>query len=214
MTKVDLKAERKELYAPKAGVFVEVDVPPMSYLMVDGHGDPNSESAYTEAVEALFAVSYAVKFTSKRKLDRDYVVMPLEGLWWADDHTVFAAGSKSDWDWTMMLRQPDWVTDAMISEATDAVTGRKHLPGVPRLRFAVLDEGRSIQTLHLGGYDDEGPVLDELHSRYLPSRGLAETGKHHEIYLSDPRKTDTAKLRTILRQPVRALASEPREETP
>ena len=211
MTKTDLKAERTDLYAPKPGIFVDVDVPPMSYLMVDGHGDPNSESAYTDAVEALFAVSYAVKFASKRELDRDYVVMPLEGLWWADDPAVFAARLKSDWDWTMMIRQPDWVTEAMITAATDAVTAKKGLPGVPGLRFAVLDEGRSIQTMHLGGYDDEGPVLDELHSRYLPAHGLAESGRHHEIYLSDPRKTETAKLRTILRQPVRVLVPEVRE---
>lgn len=203
MTKVDLKAERKDLYAPKAGAFTEIDVPPMSYLMVDGHGDPNAEPAYVEAVEALFAVSYAVKFASKRELDRDYVVMPLEGLWWADDHAVFAAGRKSDWDWTMMIRQPDWVVEPMITAATDAVTARKDLPAVSRLRFAVLDEGRCVQRMHLGSYDDEAPVLRELHSEYLPAHGLAETGKHHEIYLGDPRKTEAAKLRTILRQPVR-----------
>lgn len=208
MTKTDLKAERKDLYAPKPGIFVEVDVPPMSYLMVDGHGNPNSEPAYTEAVEALFAVSYAVKFASKRELDRDYVVMPLEGLWWADDHTVFAAGRKSEWDWTMMIRQPDWVTEPMITAATDAVTARKNLPAVPRLRFDVLDEGRSVQRMHIGSYDDEAPVLRELHSDYLPAHGLAETGKHHEIYLGDPRKTEPAKLRTILRQPVRPRTHE------
>lgn len=203
MTKLDLKAERKDLYAPKAGVFAEVDVPPMSYLMVDGHGDPNTEPGYVEAVEALFAVSYGVKFASKRELDRDYIVMPLEGLWWADDPAVFASRSKSDWDWTMMIRQPDWVTEPMVAGATDAVTARKNLPALSRLRFAVLTEGRSVQTLHLGPYDDEGPVLLELHSGYLPARGFVEDGKHHEIYLGDPRRTEPARLKTILRQPVR-----------
>lgn len=203
MTKTDLKAERKDLYAPRAGVFVEVDVPPMSYLMVDGHGDPNTEPAYVDAVEALYAVSYAVKFASKRELDRDYVVMPLEGLWWADDPAVFASRRKSDWDWTMMLRQPDWVTDSMVAAATDAATAKKELPAAPRLRFAVLHEGRSVQTLHLGPYDDEGHVLLELHSGYLPGHGLVEDGKHHEIYLGDPRRTEPSRLRTILRQPVR-----------
>lgn len=213
MTKTDLKAERKDLYAPKAGVFVEVDVPPMSFLMVDGHGDPNTELAYVDAVEALFAVSYAVKFASKRELDHDYVVMPLEGLWWADDPAVFASRRKSDWDWTMMIRQPDWVTASLVAGATEAVTATKDLPAASRLRFAVLEEGLSVQTLHLGSYDDEGPVLQELHSQYLPGHGLVESGKHHEIYLGDPRRTEPAKLRTILRQPVHLRQPEETENT-
>ena len=178
----DLKKAHKELYAPKQQ-FTLVDVPPLNYLMVDGEGDPNRAPAYREAVETLYRASYAARKAAGQK----HVVAPLEGLWWADDLGVFTARDKGAWQWTMMIAQPDFVTADMVPET---------------VRFERFDEGRCVQILHVGSYDDETPVLAELHDRWLPANGLRERGKHHEIYLSDPRKTQPAKLRTILRQPV------------
>ena len=201
MDKTDLKAERKDLYAPPAARFVEVDVPEMTFLAVDGHGNPNTSQDYREAVEALFAVSYAVKFASKRELGRDYVVMPLEGLWTADDLAAFVRRDKDAWSWTMLIRQPDWVDSSVISRAQDGARA-KGLPALSELRVTTLTEGLCVQRLHVGSYDDEGPVLRELHEEYLPARGLLPTGRHHEIYLGDPRKAAPERLRTVLRQPV------------
>jgi hypothetical protein len=205
MPKIDLKSEHKDLYAPPAGRFTEVEVPAMSFLAIDGKGDPNTSEDYREAVEALFAVSYAAKFISKRQLDRDYVVLPLEGLWSAEDPNAFVRRDKQSWSWTAMIRQPDWISGAMIEQAQLSAQ-KKRLPALSILRHETIEEGRSVQTLHVGSYDDEGPVLETLHSSYLPDNGLAPTGRHHEIYLNDPRKTDPAKLKVILRQPVTARA--------
>ncbi len=189
-------------YQARRGEVRLVEVPPMRYLMVDGHGDPNTAPAYTEALEALYPVAYTLKFASKR-LDRDYVVPPLEGLWWARDMAAFTvARDKSAWDWTMMLMTPPWLTADDVAAARDAVAAKK--PGVhsERVRTDVLDEGLCVQTLHVGSFDDEGPVLADLHDRFIPENGLVPIGRHHEIYLSDPRRTAPEKLRTVLRQPV------------
>lgn len=201
MDKTDLKAERKDLYAPPAARFVEVDVPAMTFLAVDGNGDPNTSQDYREAVEALFAVSYAAKFASKRELGRDYVVMPLEGLWTADDLTAFVRRDKDAWSWTMLIRQPDWVDEAITDRAREAAAA-KDLPTLPLVYRSTITEGRCVQRMHVGSYDDEGPLLRELHEQYLPARGLMPTGRHHEIYLGDPRRAAPEKLRTLLRQPV------------
>jgi hypothetical protein len=201
MDKTDLKAERKDLYAPPAAHFVEVDVPGMTFLAADGHGNPNTAQSYRDAVEALYAVSYAVKFASKRELGRDYVVMPLEGLWTADDLTAFVRRDKDAWAWTMLIRQPDWVDPAMIGRAVDGARA-KGLAALPTLYVTALTEGACVQRMHVGSYDDEGPVLRELHEEYLPMRGLVPTGRHHEIYLGDPRRARPERLRTVLRQPV------------
>jgi hypothetical protein len=202
-TKVDLKAERKDLYAPPRGRFVEVDVPQMTFLAVDGQGDPNTGAEYRHAVEAVFSLSYAVKFLSKRALGRDYVVLPLEGLWSAEDMTAFARRAKAEWSWTMLVRQPDWVDSALLDEARDGLRSRP-LPALPLVEPRTSTEGRCVQTLHVGSYDDEGPVLRALHEDHLPAHGLVPTGRHHEIYLNDPRRTVPVKLRTVLRQPVAA----------
>jgi hypothetical protein len=194
--KSDIKRDRKDFYAPRAGGFQLVDVPELPFLMVDGKGDPNTSGSYSDAVAALFAVSYALKFASKRQLDRDYVVAPLEGLWSADDPEKFISRAKDDWEWTMMITQPDWITPPMVDEAVAA----KKVP--PALRFAPYAEGLAVQVLHIGSFDDEAPLLDRLHHEFMPANGLAFNGRHHEIYLSDPRRTEPAKLRTILRQPV------------
>jgi hypothetical protein len=201
MPKTDLKTERKDLYAPPLGRFTEVVVPAMTFLAIDGHGDPNTSEDYGNAVEALFAVSYAAKFISKREAGRDYVVAPLEGLWSAQDPTVFARGDKSQWSWTMLIRQPDWVSATMIDQA-QTTAEKKRLPAGRLVRCEVFEEGLSVQTLHVGRYDDEGPLVAELHDSYLPTHDLTPNGKHHEIYLNDPRKTEPAKLKVVLRQPV------------
>ncbi len=201
MPGTDLKAERKDLYAPKRGQFEEVVVPAMTFLAVDGHGDPNVSEEYRRAVEALFAASYAAKFLSKRELDQDYVVLPLEGLWWAEDWSAFRARDKANWSWRMLIRQPDWVGSDLLEQAVQTAL-EKGAAAAGLLRRHAMEEGRCVQTLHIGSYDDEAPVLARLHDEYLPGHGLLPNGLHHEIYLSDPRRTEPAKLRTILRQPV------------
>jgi hypothetical protein len=201
MQTYDIKKQRKDLYAPKPGNFEIIDVPEMTFLLIDGHGDPNTSSAYGEAVEALYAASYAVRAVAKARLGRVHTVAPLEGLWSAEDPEVFRTRDKSAWDWTMMIAQPDWITADMIDEALTAVQ-KKQLPALGRIRCEHYAEGRSVQVLHLGSYDDEGPTLARLHDEFLPNNGLVPTGPHHEIYLSDARKTEPAKLKTILRQPV------------
>lgn len=201
MQTYDIKRDRTVLYAPKPGDFQIVDVPEMGFLMIDGHGDPNTTAAYREAVEALYKTSYAVRAAAKTSLGRVHTVAPLEGLWSADDLAVFRARDKSAWDWTMMIAQPDWITTEIVDEALVAVR-RKQLPALDLLRFERYQEGRSVQILHVGSYDDESPTLARLHEEYLPANELRPTGRHHEIYLSDPRRTEPAKLKTILRQPV------------
>jgi hypothetical protein len=199
----DIKRERRELYAPGPDAFSIVDVPEMAFLVMDGHGDPNTAVAYREAVQALYTLSYAVRAVGRTTLGRVHTVAPLEGLWSAADLDVFRTREKSAWDWTMMIAQPDWITGELVDEAR-AAAQRKRVPALGSVRFERYAEGRSAQILHVGPYDDEGPVLDRLHREWLPAQGLAPAGRHHEIYLSDPRRTAPARLRTILRQPVTA----------
>lgn len=210
MDKYDIKVARRDLYAPSATEFSIVDVPVMRYLAVDGSGDPNTSGEYTAAVEALYTVAYTVKAHSRSALWRDFVVPPLEGLWWADDMTAFLRREKSAWHWTMLIAMPDWITDDMVATARTAARKRKDLPSIDAVAVRTLDEGRSVQILHVGPYDDEGPVLERLHRSFLPDHGLVPRGHHHEIYLSDPRRTQPAKLKTILRQPVQPAPSKTR----
>ena len=203
MPKIDFKKELKHLYRPSAKEFMVVDVPPMKFLMIDGHGDPNTAQEYQDAVEALYAVSYKLKFVSKRELGKDYVVPPLEGLWWAEDMETFTtARDKSAWDWTMMIMQPEWITQEMVEEAIRQVE-KKGLPALSKLCLETYHEGLAVQILHIGSYDDEGPTMARMHNEFIPESGYEEAGKHHEIYLSDVRKVAPEKLKTVLRQPVR-----------
>ncbi|MGA5562883.1 GyrI-like domain-containing protein [Streptomyces platensis] len=201
--KYDVKRELKKCYAPKNTDWELVDIPELSFLAIDGHGDPNTSAAYRRAVEALYAVAYTVKFASKGD-GKDFVVGPLEGLWWADDMDDFLARLKDNWRWRLLINVPGWITGEMIEDAQHTALTKKNLPAIPDVRSETLREGTSAQVLHIGPYDDETPVLTRLHREYLPANHLRETGLHHEIYLSDPRRTDPAKLRTILRQPVTA----------
>lgn len=190
-------------YSAPRGRFEVVTVPPLRYLMVDGHGDPNTSTEYEAALTSLYPVAYALKFLSKGELGHDYVVPPLEALWWSDDMDAFTtARDKTHWDWTTMILVPDWLTDEHLDAACRTVRRKGRAPALDALRLAVLDEGLSVQTLHVGAYDDEAPVLAQMHDEFIPSRSLLMTGKHHEVYLSDPRRTRADRLRTILRQPV------------
>lgn len=201
MQKIDLKKQLRHLYHASAKAPVEVDVPAFRFLMIDGRGDPNTSPAYAEAVEALFSVSYRAKFIVKNDLKLcDYAVMPLEGLWWADDLSVFTSGDRKHWQWTMMIMQPEFVTADLIATAIAETRRKKQLPALDALRFEAFTEGRCAQIMHVGPFSEEGPTIERLHD-FIAARGSL-TGKHHEIYLSDIRRADPSKWKTIIRQPL------------
>jgi hypothetical protein len=202
MNKIDFKKELKYLYHPSAKDVVQVDVPKMSYLMLDGEGNPNTSTAYQAAVEALFTLSYSIKFMAKKgTLAIDYGVMPLEGLWWADDMSSFSENDKSNWRWTMMIMQPDFVTREMVDTAIEEVRRKKKLTTLGEVRFVPLIEGTCAQIMHIGPFSEEGPTIERLH-KFIADAGRALTGKHHEIYLSDIRKAAPEKWKTVIRQPM------------
>ena len=199
MEKVDFKKELKHLYQASARKVVQVDVPPMGFLMVDGEGDPNTAQAYEDAIEALFAVAYTLKFMVKKgPLALDYGVMPLEGLWWADDMTHFGTRDKSNWKWTAMIMQPAFVTSDCVAGAMKEVAKKRPALDLSQVRFATFSEGRCAQTLHIGPFSEEGPTIAKVH-QFIEARGQ-RTGKHHEIYMSDIRKAAPSKWKTIIRQ--------------
>lgn len=201
MEKIDLKKELKHLYLPSAKEVVQVEVPSFKFLMIDGEGDPNTSQMYAEAVEALFSVSYTAKFMVKKGPQKlDYAVMPLEGLWWADDMSAFVADNKAKWKWTMMIMQPPFVEEVVIESAIAEVRRKKNLPAVSELRLETFSEGRCAQVLHIGPFSEEGPTIQRVHEFIEARTGM--TGKHHEIYLSDIRRADPKKWKTIIRQPM------------
>lgn len=203
MKKVDLKKEFKQFYGPSAKEAAEIEVPKFRFLMLDGKGDPNKSAEYQQAVEALFSVSYTAKFMAKKSPQQiDYGVMPLEGLWWADDMASFLDGAKDLWKWTMMILQPDFVSDKTIQAAREEARKKKPLPAIDDMRLEEFAEGRAAQILHVGPFSDEGPTIERLHA-FISARGAKRAGKHHEIYLTDIRRADPAKWKTILRQPMR-----------
>jgi len=203
MEKLDLKTQLRHLYGPSAKEPAAVEVPALGFLMIDGEGDPNTSKAYAEAVEALFALAYALKFAVKKGVQAiDYGVMPLEGLWWADDMTSFTSGDRSDWKWTTMIMQPAFISRELVGETAASVTTKKGLPGLSRVRFETFEEGLAAQIMHLGPFSGEGPTIERLHAFILAS-GCELFGKHHEVYLSDIRKADPAKWKTVIRQPMR-----------
>lgn len=205
--KIDFK-KQLDSYQAKRGQFRVLDVPEMNYLMVHGHGDPNTSPEFPAALEALYPVAYKLKFASKNELGRDYVVPPLEALWWAEDMTTFTTRrDKSPWNWTVMLLVPEWLNHANVTAAMDIVKSKKPPARIDDVRYESLTEGLCVQTLHIGSFDEEGPVLDEMHQQFIPDNRLEMTGRHHEIYFSDFRKTAPEKLRTLLRQPVQKISS-------
>lgn len=202
MTKIDFKKELGALYRPSAKEATQVDMPPMNFLFVDGEGDPNLSEAYSAAVEALFALSYSIKFAARNRTPAiDYGVMPLEGLWWADDMSTFSGNNKADWKWTMMIMQPAFVSSAMVEEARAETKRKKQHAALTDVRFESFTEGVCAQILHIGPFSQEGPTIRRLH-QFIANSGQELAGKHHEIYLTDVRRADPQKWKTILRQPV------------
>lgn len=202
MKKIDYKKVLKSLYTATSEGITVVDVPPMNFLMIDGKGDPNSSGEYRDAVGALYAVSYTIKFMVKKGRPQiDYGVMPLEGLWWVPDMKTFSVEKKDEWLWRMMIMQPVVVTASIVSDAFETVRRKKNLPALDNIRFGEFDEGSAVQTLYRGPYRDEGPVIAQLHS-FIAETGSKPAGKHHEIYLNTPRTSTPVNLKTIIRQPM------------
>lgn len=201
MSKRDLKRELRNLYHASAKQVTEVDVPGLTYLMIDGAGDPNHSVAYSQAIEALFSISYTAKFALKKgALAIDYAVMPLEGLWWADDWSVFQTEDRNQWKWTMMILQPDFLPPEFIHDAMDRLRRTKNPAALDLVRLETFHEGRCAQILHVGPFSEEGPTIAKLHA-YIDGNSR-RAGKHHEIYLSDIRRAAPAKWKTIIRQPM------------
>lgn len=201
MASIDLKKVYRDLYSARAGKPALVEVPPLAYLMIDGAGDPNTSSEYVEAVGAIYPIAYAVRAAIKEATGDAYTVMPMQGLWWADDMDRFSPDRKGDWKWTMMIAVPDLATRVLADTAIAETTAKKGLAAGNRVRFELFDEGRSAQVMHIGPYSAEAPTIAMLHE-YITDQGMSLRGLHHEIYLGDPRKTAPDKLKTIIRQPV------------
>jgi hypothetical protein len=212
-TKIDLKRQMRELYAAAREPTL-VDVPELVFIMIDGHGDPNTSPEYSEAIEALYTLAYTAKFAVKRAPEGiDYGVMPLEGLWWTPDMSQFTTAEKSAWDWTMMIMQPDHVTTEVFEDARAKAAEKKPLDAIGRVRLERFAEGPAAQIMHIGPYAAEGPTIQRLHA-FIAEQGCERSGKHHEIYLSDPRRSAPEKLRTIVRQPIARPASDPTATAP
>ena len=202
MGKLDFK-KTLDSYQARHNQFRLLQLPRMQYLMVDGQGDPNTSEEYAQALQALYPLAYQLKFASKRELSRDYVVPPLEGLWWAEEMEKFTSQrDKSAWEWTLMLMQPEWITRKMFQQARERVGTKAAPAALAKLRLERLEEGLCVQVLHIGPYEQEAPLLERMHREFIPQHQLALSKKHHEIYLSDPRRTPPERLKTILRQPV------------
>ena len=201
MKKIDYKKELKHLYRPSAKEVVVVDVPAMNFLMIDGAGDPNTTPFFQEATEALFAISYGLKFMIKKGEQQiDYGVMPLEGLWWTDDMAQFSVEKKGDWLWTLMMMQPAFVTPELFAEAVEQVKKKKNPAALPLMRFEAFAEGKAAQIMHIGPFSEEGPTIEKVHA-FINENGGQLSGKHHEIYLSDIRRAAPEKWKTVIRQP-------------
>jgi len=192
----------KHFYAPSAKNVEIVDVPEMNFLMIDGEGDPNTSQDFKDAVEALFSLSYTLKFMVKKgELGVDYGVLPLQALWWSDDPSAFCTGKKDAWKWTVMIMQPEFITPALVDEAMREVRRKKKLSSLSLVRFAAFKEGKAAQIMHIGPFSEEGPTIEKVHS-FIGNSGSQLIGKHHEIYLSDIRRAAPEKWKTIVRQPM------------
>ncbi len=203
MQKIDHKKIFKHLYKPSAKKVEIVNVPKMNFLMIDGKGDPNTSQEFQDAVEALFGLSYTVKFMVKKgDMAIDYAVMPLEGLWWIDDMSKFSVEDKSDWKWTLMMMQPEFVTPDLIENGIEELRRKKDPVALPKIRFEFFEEGKSAQVMHIGPFSEEGPTVEKVH-QFIEENGFERRGKHHEIYLSDIRRGNPANWKTVIRQPMK-----------
>ena len=202
MEKIDYKKQLKHLYKPSPKKVELVEVPQMNFLMVDGEGDPNTAQSFSDAIEFLYPLSYTLKFMVKRgEIGVDYGVLPLEGLWWADDMAVFGTGSKENWKWTLMIMQPEFITQDMVEQALREVEKKKNPVSLPLVRFEAFREGKAAQTMHIGPFSEEGPTIEKVHA-FIEENGCQRVGKHHEIYLSDIRRAAPERWKTIIRQPM------------
>ena len=202
MEKIDYKKELKHLYKTSSKKVEIVDVPQMSFLMIDGEGDPNTSKSFNDAIEALFPLAYTLKFMVKKgDMGIDYGVLPLEALWWADDMSAFATGNKDEWKWTAMIMQPEFITREMVEMATKEVERKKKPSSLSLVRFESFKEGKVAQTIHIGPFSEEGPTIERVHL-CIEENGSQRVGNHHEIYLSDTRRAAPEKWRTIVRQPM------------
>lgn len=202
MERLDLKKQLKHLYEPSAKKVEIVDVPQMNFLMVDGEGNPNTSKSFSDAIEALYSLSYTLKFMIKKgEMGIDYAVLPPEALWWSDDMTAFSTGNKDAWKWTLMIMQPEFVTPVMVEEATKEVQRKKKPASLHLVRLEAFKEGTAAQILHIGPFTEEGPTVEKVHS-FIKDNGSHLVGKHHEIYLSDIRRAAPEKWKTIVRQPM------------
>jgi hypothetical protein len=208
MAPFDLIKQHKSLYAPSAKHPTIVEVPELAFLMVDGRGDPNTSEAYQQALEALYGVAYTLKFSLKKAdAPRDFKVAPLEGLWWADEAAPSMAELQHDrdaWNWTMMIAVPDEVSDEEVAAAAGAAARKRELPAAALPRLERLEEGLAAQIMHVGPYAEEAPTIELLHG-FVAAQGYELRGRHHEIYLGDPRRTAPERLKTVLRHPVREV---------
>lgn len=210
MAVFDFKKEYKELYAPKSTPAL-VQVPVMSFLMVNGKGNPNTEVEYKQAVEALYTLAYGIKMSKMSGQQPegyfDFVVPPLEGLWWLEGEPFNGTvlHRKEDFCWTMMLRQPEFVTSAVFEAAKATAKKKKPLVNTSKVYLESFEEGLCAQVMHIGPYDDEPTtiaMLDDFITRSGYLTVMSGRRQHHEIYLSDPNKTEAQKMKTVLRHPV------------
>ncbi len=201
MKKIDFKKELKHLYKPSVKSAERVTIPGMNFLMIDGQGDPNTSQEFQDALESLYSVSYALKFMVKKgDMATDYGVMPLEGLWWSDDMSTFSVDCKEAWKWTLMIMQPEFISQTMVEGAIKQVRAKKNPVSLSQLRFALFEEGEAAQIMHVGPFSEEGPTIEKVHA-FIEESGKVRRGKHHEIYLSDIRRANPAKWKTVIRQP-------------
>jgi len=204
LKKIDLKKTYKQFYQPTQKAIVDITVPAFKFLMIDGIGDPNTASSFQDAVNALYSLSYTLKFSKKSDSPQhDFTVMPLEALWWSKNLDAFPEGKKDEWEWTCMIHQPDFISNEDVFSAKESVLEKKGLLAVNDVRFETFEEGRSAQILYIGPYADETSTIKNIHQFILDAE-CELTGYHHEIYLSDPRRTAPEKLKTIIRQPMRS----------
>jgi len=202
MSKIDFKKEFKELYSSKKDKVSFIDVPKLKYLSIEGKGDPNTAQEYQDAIETLMSVSFKTKFIMKKEYDKDYVVMPLEGLWYADNMDDFVTDNKSNWKWNSLIMQPDFIKKEHINQAIDDAIQKKDLNSIKKLKFIKLNEGLSAQIMHIGPFSNESSTVEKLHNS-IKDNDYSFNGLHHEIYLSDIRRSKPEKLRTIIRQPIK-----------
>lgn len=201
METIDYRKLYGNILKPKVGQVEFLQIPAMHFLMIDGHGDPNTSQEYMDTFGALYGIAYTLKFKIKKERQIDYNLLATEGLWWVPDMAQFSTSHKEDWDWTMMLFQPDFISSADIDNAKAQLTKKKNVPGLEKVRYELFEEGLCAQTMHLGPYSAEKPTIELLHQE-ISMRGYSLRGKHHEIYMGDVRKSAPEKLKTIIRQPV------------